>query len=375
MKVVVLGGTGEAGRRVAELLLARTPATVVVTGRDAARARAVAEELEGWHQGRAEGRAVDLHDPASLREVLGGAAAVVEATSVLDAAATVAEAVCDAHCALVDLHFDPAVTRAYEAHAARFAEAGVSALVQAGFHPGLPATLVRLAALELDTVSEAIVGSVLRPKGGVKHTQSVSELVGQFPSYKARVFRDGQWRTVTGARRSDWERFGFELGMGTWSCVPMDLEELLSLPDEHPSLRRVGFYIAGFNGVTNAVVFPMVAGILAVAPHKGLDPAGRLFTWSTRAFARPPFGTALQLQAAGTKDGRPARLRLTLKHDDEYDMTAAPVVALLEQVLDGSVHAPGLHYAARVPEPRRTLASLEAMGVSTARSLSVDAPN
>lgn len=369
MKVVILGGYGEAGRRIAEMLLTRTPATVTIAGRSAEKAAAVADELGQWHQGRAEARVVDLHEPASLREALIGAAAVVEATSVLDAVPHVAEAVIEAGCALVDLHFDPRVTRELETYAERFREAGVCAMAQGGFHPGLPAVLVRLAALELDEVHEAVVGSVLRPKGGVKQTQSVGELVGMFPSYAARVFQDGKWQTVTGVRRSDWEHVAFELGMGTWSCAPMDMEELLALPDSLPTLRRCGFYIAGFNGVTNALVFPLVMGVLTLAPRKGLDPAGRLFTWSTRAFARPPFGTALQLEATGLLAGQRTRLRLTLKHEDEYDMTAAPVVALLEQVLDHTAGSPGLHYAAHVPEPRRLLDAVTAMGLSVRRTL------
>ena len=55
--------------------------------------------------------------------------------------------------------------------------AGCRFVIQAGFHPGILAALVRHAAQQLDTIHSAIVGSVIRDEGGVPFTSGATELV------------------------------------------------------------------------------------------------------------------------------------------------------------------------------------------------------
>jgi hypothetical protein len=88
-----------------------------------------------------------------------------------------------------------------------------------------------------------------------------------------------------------------------------------------------------------------------------------MYLGSTRLFARPPWGTVLQLEAEGRSGGEERRLRLALLHEDAYDLTAIPAVATLLQLLEGSVQAPGVHLAAHLPNPERQLRLLRAMGV------------
>ncbi|MFO1282536.1 MAG: SDR family oxidoreductase [Burkholderiales bacterium] len=68
---VIVGGTSGIGRRLAEVLAARGE-EVVITGRDAARAAAVAREIGG----KTRGLAVDLAEPATIAAKLAGVGAV-----------------------------------------------------------------------------------------------------------------------------------------------------------------------------------------------------------------------------------------------------------------------------------------------------------
>jgi saccharopine dehydrogenase (NAD+, L-lysine-forming) len=54
---------------------------------------------------------------------------------------------------------------------------------------------------------------------------------------------------------------------------------------------------------------------------------------------------------------------MEVAHADGYVLTAAPMVACLLQMLDGSAREPGLHLQALLVEPARFLQDLQTMGV------------
>ena len=92
----------------------------------------------------------------------------------------------------------------------------------------------------------------------------------------------------------DYLTMDFGPPFGRRSCVPLPLEEMRALPSLFPTLRRSGFYIAGFNWFTDWIVSPLIMLVLRIWPQRGLTPMGRLLCWSTRAFARPPYGIVLR---------------------------------------------------------------------------------
>ncbi len=58
--------------------------------------------------------------------------------------------------------------------------------------------------------------------------------------------------------------------------------------------------------------------------------------WGMQNLPGLPRLALLKVEASGEKNGRPARFEMTVSHGDAYELTAIPVVACLEQVLDGS---------------------------------------
>lgn len=61
--------------------------------------------------------------------------------------------------------------------------------------------------------------------------------------------------------------------------------------------------------------------------------------------------------------------------EDGYLLTAAPAVACLQRVLDGSIRTPGLHLQAHLVSPREFLADLTALGLDVEASVSPLGPN
>jgi saccharopine dehydrogenase (NAD+, L-lysine-forming) len=192
---------------------------------------------------------------------------------------------------------------------------------------------------------------------------TLDELVAEFREYKAIHFVDGQWKSMNWLQMMMPVWFQFDHGFGRRYAMPMFLEEMRPLPDLIPSLRGTGFYVGGFNWFVDGVIFPLGMGLLWIPSPRGPRLFSRMMHWGLKHFGRPPYGTLLKLEAAGMRDGAEAELVIVVYHADGYVLTAAPMVATLLQVLDGSARNPGLHFQALLAEPERLLADMQRMGV------------
>jgi saccharopine dehydrogenase (NAD+, L-lysine-forming) len=76
----------------------------------------------------------------------------------------------------------------------------------------------------------------------------------------------------------------------------------------------------------------------------------------------------LQLEAAGGTPRRTVSIRVS--HDDGYDLTAIPIAACVEQLLDGA-RRPGVFTQAAFVEPRAFLRRLEVLGVTVETTVSM----
>jgi saccharopine dehydrogenase (NAD+, L-lysine-forming) len=365
-RIVILGGYGNTGRAVARLLLEHSRADLVVAGRDRARAIHLAEELnQAFGADRVCGAEADASRPESLRPVLDGATIVVAASSTSAHAAVVGRAALDAGADYMDPQYSTRKLELLRSLKPSIEAAGRCFVTDAGFHPGLPAVLVRYAAGRMEAIRRARVASVIQVnwKELEFSPATLEEMAGEFADYQSLHYRDGRWRSMGWLESfvPIWVQFGH--GFGRRYTMPMFLEEMRPLPSMFPSLVETGFFVGGFNPVVDFVLMPVGMGLMKLAPRRGAAMFGRLLEWGLREFTRPPYGTLLQLEAEGMRDGRPATLGVEVAHADGYLLTAAPMVACLLQMLDGSARRPGLHLQALLADPDRLLKDIQAMGV------------
>ena len=363
MRIVMLGGSGNAGRAIATLLAPTLGSgdELVIAGRDRDRLAAAREAVVT--AARVETRRVDLDDRAASRAALDGAGLVIVTAARPDLVGALAREALEAGADW----FDTLLSTATKWEALRRLEPRIQAsgrcfVTDGGFHPGLPAVLARRAAEYLDELHTADVMAGLRIdwKADTLADSTVDEMLDEFSDFDLTAWVDGRQQRL---RWSQCPRVDFGPPIGSQVVVPMPLEEMRLLPELLPGLRRCGLYITGFGPVMDYLVLPVVT---LLAPVRRLRPAVRRLTrWSMGrlATAPPPHRLVVQLDAEGRKDGSPARVRLSVAGEDGYLVTAAPAVACLRQLRDGTIRRPGLHLQGHLVEPGPTLAALAEAGL------------
>jgi saccharopine dehydrogenase (NAD+, L-lysine-forming) len=367
--IMILGGYGNAGRPIASLLLKEAPDfDIVIAGRNLAAAQEYANKLnENYERNRAQARQVDASSSDSLDTAFCDIDMVVVASSTNQYTPLVVEAALKANIDYFDIQVTP--TKAIESLQHRISTSTKCFVTQGGFHPGMPAALVQYASTQLNHVQKANVycNMSLNWKELNFSDTTKEEFYRELFDMKNDVYVNGKWEAQGWSVVKEYD-FGEPFSKKT--CVPMFLEEMQELPRTIPSLEETGMYISGFDNVTNFVTMPIGMLANAICPRLATRPMSNLFVWSLKTFCKPPFGAVVVVEAEDASKEQsdsggeaPAKLRLSVSHEDAYVLTAVPVVACLLQLLDGGTK-PGLHYQANIVEPKRFLSDLESLGLN-----------
>ncbi|MDZ7265577.1 MAG: saccharopine dehydrogenase NADP-binding domain-containing protein [candidate division KSB1 bacterium] len=364
-RILILGGYGNAGRLIAELLLREEKSIqLIIAGRNLAKAERLANELNGkFNTTQASACVVDATDSQRLQAALDGVDLVVVAASTSQFVKEVATAAIDTGSDYLDIQLSlNTKLDALRSLQSKIEKAGCCFITDGGFHPGVPAALVRYAASFFDRMDRANVFSFMRINWSAYSFSDATlmEMMTEFRHYRPIFFRQGKWHE---GGWSSYRLVDFGQPWGKKYCAPMMMEEMRSLPELLPSLQETGFFVSGFNWFTDYVLMlPLMLG-LKIFPRHSLKPAAKLFFASLKAFSKPPFITILLMNAYGLKNGALLGRQITLWHEDPYRLTAIPAVACLRQYLHGPIRQPGLWFQGTVVAPDQFIADLKQLGL------------
>ncbi len=365
-KILILGGSGNTGLLIARLLLLESDAQLVIAGRDLGRAEQVVDELNReFHTNRVSSKQVDAAKKESLKAALKGVDIIVVASSTIDYVDIVASSALEAGADYLDIQLSsPRKLAVLNAMREEIKTKGRCFITDGGFHPGVPSAMVRYAATQFDTLEAANISAAfqLNWKDLQFAESTASEFIEELKNFNPLVFKGKEWIKMS---MKEMPNFDFGERFGERYCAPMFLEELRLLPVRIPSLNETGFYIAGFNWMTDYIIMPIAFTAFKIFRDKAKDPMGKLFSWSLRNFSKPPFGAILQLEARGLKENQNSLMHMRLAHDDAYVLTAVPVVACLLQYLNGDIRSPGLWFQANLVEPTKFFQDIERLGVGS----------
>jgi hypothetical protein len=353
MNILILGGYGATGRPLTRHLLAQTDDRIVIAGRHLDKARAFVDSIQN---DRLSARQVDATDPSSLRQALQGVDLMLVAAPTTHHTETVVRAALDGGADYLDIQYADIKLDVLRAHEKEMLDKSLCFVTEAGYHPGLPSAMIRFAATKLDCIETARTAGYLN-MGNLQYTEAVDELMEGFVHYQAQVYKNGAW-TKPGSW--DMRKFDFGEGIGAKTCYSMFFEELRCIPDMYPTLKDTGFYIAGWNPLTDLILTPIIMVGLKLAPRRGIRPLGKLMWWGVN-LSKPPYRVVLKVEAEGQLNGRAAQVQARIEHEDGYELTAIPVVALLKQY--EQIRKPGLHLMGHLAEPGRLFEDMQKMGV------------
>jgi hypothetical protein len=298
MRIVLLGASGNAGREIARLLTPSLGAgdVMVLAGRDQQRLAATAEVTSGPATIQVE--TVDAEDDASVQRLVAGATIVVVTASVPQRipalARIVAEAGADWYDTMLSTRTKIEALRHLEP---QLRESGRCFVTDGGFHPGLPAAMVRWAARRIDALETAEVygGMRLDWRADTLSESTITEMLSEFADFDMTTFRDGTWRKL---RWSQCPTVDFGDPIGRKSCVPMYLAEMESLPTDVPTLRRCGFFVGGFSTLMDYVAMPVITVLAKVPALQRMTVGGTRLVPAGQVCAGPRGLVAEQLQLA-----------------------------------------------------------------------------
>lgn len=337
-RVLIVGGTGDFGRRLAEGLIATTALELVIGSRDRARGQAVAASFP---PGRAEAVAIDTRTVTSDQLRATGAFAVVDAAGPFQGADyRLARAAIAAGVHYLDLADARDFVAGFAALDAEAQAAGVVALTGASSTPALSnAALDRMTAgwQRIDSVNIAISpGNQASPRG-----LAVIRSILSYAGKPVRVFADGEWVTRPGwglPVRRDMRGVGRR-----WLslCETPDLDRVPArFSPRDTALFRAGLELSVLH---LGLVFAGVPVRLRLLPS--LVPFAHPFRWMAQRLARLGSDRGGMLVEATGIDAEGARVHA------EWSLFAGagagpyvptlPALAMLRRMATGGMPAPG----------------------------------
>lgn len=336
-KVLILGGNGRIGSRVAQDIATHTPAEITITGRNLVTGTAVSSALGD----RVQFQVLDLADKEKLQEAIASSNLVIHCAGPFHYRdANVLKTCIEEGIHYLDVSDHPSFTRKAQAYSDKAKAAGVTAIINTGIFPGISNSMVRHDVEQLDEAKCIHLSYVVSGSGGAGVTVMRTTFLGLQRPFQAWI--DGQWQIVK--PYSDREGVQFPPPYGRIGVYWFDMPEAFTLAETFPTqtvITKFGTVPDFYNYLTWSVAHwwpPILLRQKAVIEF--LAHVSHAMTNFTDRFTG--IGVAIRSEVTGLKDGQVARYCSTLVHDNTAVAAGYGTGSLAQLILDGKLKKPGV---------------------------------
>jgi saccharopine dehydrogenase (NAD+, L-lysine-forming) len=348
--ILITGGYGTVGRRVAADLAPEYPGNVVVAGRSTEKATQLAAEL-GYG---VRGRRVDVGNPSTVEAALGGVGVVMNCIDQPEP--YLLRAAIRRGLAYTDIAPHLMIRRPTEAMKGEAAKTGARIVLGAGLAPGISSMLARLGADRVGAV-ESVESNVLLSVGDTYGPASRAYLMEEIAlPYAARI--EGREVPMQPFAASASVNFAPPLGERTAYLFPFS--DQVFFPETlgaRTALSRLVLEPPWLGKLLAALVRLRVTAILQRRAGSQ-ERVQRLSAWLQHRYeGRDWYGLVVEVQGAR------GRIRASLVGRGQASGTAIGAAALVRALAEGEVEQPGTWLAEQVVPPEPFFERLAARGL------------
>lgn len=357
-RIMILGGYGGVGKVLSQNLLKHTDSDITISGHNVDKAENFAKTLRNDYPNR---QILSIYADATQKENLINAFKnvdlVIVTTTTPDYMDTIAEAAIESETDMIDILVRGDVVDKLEKYREKIIANKRIFITQAGFHPGLPAPIIKYACDKFDIYKSANIVMVMNSL--FEKPESTYEIIHEVGEGNAKILKDGEWRK---ANYKDALKIQFSDKFGIRQCFPLQMREIYPLQKDL-GIINMGVYSAGFNSFIDNFVFPLIMLLQFLKKGFGKRFCGKLMHWGIKKYYNNNPGVEFYLQANGIKDEKEKSFTLKVISHDAFDFTAIAVIACLKQYLDNTIKIPDLHLMGNVVDEKRIIEDLKTMGL------------
>ena len=335
-QVLILGGSGRIGSKVAADLIAHTTVDITIVGRNVTTGAEVSRQLGE----RVKFRAIDLSAISELEKAISQSDLVIHCAGPFHYRDASVLQLCIAQGVnYLDVSDHPSFAKKALAYRSSAESAGVTAVINTGIFPGISNSMVRRDVEQLDHAERIHLSYVVAGSGGAGVTVMRTTFLGLQRPFEAWI--DGDWKLMK--PYSDREVVEFP-NYGKVGVYWFDMPEAFTLPDTFPVktvITKFATVPRFYNYLTWSVArwwhprllqTKAVIEFLAYVSHFMTDVSDRL----------SGIGVAIRSEVTGEKNGQAVRCISTLTHSDTAVAAGIGAGTIAELILSGELKKPGV---------------------------------
>ena len=337
--VLIIGGTGRIGDRIAQDIATYTPAEITIAGRSrAAQLPAWVEEGENTAK-KMRAIALDLTNKEKLKKAIASHNLVIHCAGPFRYRdASVLQTCIELGVNYIDVSDDPSFVRLVLARKKAAEAAGVTAIVSTGVFPGISNSMALQGVEQLDSADSIKIGYVVAGSGGAGLTVMRTTFLELQHPFEAWI--EGRWQQVK--PYSQREIMAFPPPYARAATYWFNTVEAYTLP-----LLGVKTVITKFGSVPD--FYNYLTWMMARLPSRWLQNPNAIEFLSRASYAMTEvsdrftgIGIAMRLEVSGEKNSQPARYVSTMVNDNTATAAGAGTGSIAEVVLSGEVKKPGV---------------------------------